>query len=86
MLYAEPQLNGNEKRDFGTAAMAMQIARDRLADAMKTMHSHVLHGRNYQHTDPRNRAVDLDSMIPLTLALTRMDALVEDLSRKANRT
>jgi hypothetical protein len=85
MLYAEPQLNGNEPRDFATAAMALQIARDRTADALKVMHSHVLHGRNYQHTDPRNRTADLDSMIPLTLALSRMDALITDLARKANK-
>ena len=84
MLHAEPQLNGNSRRDFGTTAMALQIARDRLADALKTMHENVLHGRNYQHTAPEMRHKDLSELAPLALALDRLDQLVLDLSRKAN--
>ena len=86
MLHAQPQLNGNEHRDFRAAALAMQSARDQLQSALGTLHSHVLHGRNYQHTDPRNRTLDLNSIEPIGKALLRMDSLIEELTQAGRKT
>jgi hypothetical protein len=80
MLHAKPQLNGNERRDFRAAAQAMKAAHDQLTSAMRVLHTNVLHGRNYQHTDPRNRNVDLDSITPIGKAMTRMESLIEELT------
>lgn len=85
MLHAKPQLNGNEHRDFRAAALAMKSAHDQLISAMRVLHTNVLHGRNYQHTDPRNRNVDLDSVTSIGKAMTRMETLIEDLNEAGRK-
>ncbi len=85
MLHAQPQLNGNEHRDFRAAALAMKSAHDQLTNAMRVLHTNVLHGRNYQHTDPRNRHTDLDSVEPIGKALVRMEKLIEELAEKGQK-
>lgn len=85
MLHAKPQLNGNEHRDFRAAALAMRSAHDQLTSAMRVLHSNVLHGRNYQHTDPRNRMLDLDSVTPIGNAMSRMESLIEELTEAGRK-
>ena len=85
MLHAKPQLNGNEHRDFRAAAQAMIAAHDQLTSAMRVLHTNVLHGRNYQHTDPRNRNLDLDSITPIGKAMTRMESLIDDLIKAGHK-
>lgn len=85
MLHAKPQLNGNEHRDFRAAALAMKAAHDQLTSAMRVLHSNVLHGRNYQHTDPRNRMLDLDSVTPIGNAMSRMESLIEELTEAGRK-
>lgn len=85
MLHAKPQLNGNEHRDFRAAALAMRSALDQLNSATRVLHSNVLHGRNYQHTDPRNRHTDLDSIEPIGKAMARMETLIEELTEAGRK-
>lgn len=85
MLHAKPQLNGNEHRDFLAAAEAMHSAHEQMKVAMRVLHTNVLHGRNYQHTDPRNRTVDTLSVDVIYRGMTRMETLIEELAKAGTK-
>ena len=50
-INARINANGNDRKDFVAAYMALTAVDEAVQNAMSALATNVLHGRNYQHAD-----------------------------------